>query len=166
MSVPQEANIPDSALEVTVHGSGPLPARGGQSHFRVLRRENWESPRERLPLETIRCIFCGDPATAPVVIEENGFTGRKCPRCGLIYVSPRPKLSEILAIYEQDAACFRVNQRTCNNRLKRLQARHNLAIVKRHCTTVDTQREAFEALAFKLDMLWAMIDTIHHAYLD
>jgi pyrroloquinoline-quinone synthase len=43
---------------------------------------------------------------------------------------------------------------------------HGLAIVKRHCTTVDTQREAFEALAFKLDMLWAMIDTIHHAYLD
>lgn len=43
---------------------------------------------------------------------------------------------------------------------------HGLAIVKRHCVTVDTQREAFEALAFKLDMLWAMIDTIHHAYLD
>ncbi len=43
---------------------------------------------------------------------------------------------------------------------------HGLAIVKQHCTTVDTQREAFEALAFKLDMLWAMIDTIHHAYLD
>lgn len=43
---------------------------------------------------------------------------------------------------------------------------HGLAIVKQHCTTVDTQRAAFEALAFKLDMLWAMIDTIHHAYLD
>ena len=26
------------------------------------------------------------------------------------------------------------------------------------------QRQAFEALAFKLEMLWAMIDTIHHAY--
>ena len=33
-----------------------------------------------------------------------------------------------------------------------------------HCTTVETQRKAFEALAFKLDMLWAMIDTIHNAY--
>ena len=33
-----------------------------------------------------------------------------------------------------------------------------------HCTTVETQRQAFEALAFKLDMLWAMIDTIHNAY--
>ncbi|HEX5386869.1 MAG TPA: pyrroloquinoline-quinone synthase PqqC [Gemmatimonadales bacterium] len=41
---------------------------------------------------------------------------------------------------------------------------HGLAVVKRHCTTVDTQRQAFEALKFKLDLLWAMIDTIHNAY--
>ena len=41
---------------------------------------------------------------------------------------------------------------------------HGLAIVQRHCTTVETQRRAFEALAFKLEMLWAMIDTIHNAY--
>lgn len=41
---------------------------------------------------------------------------------------------------------------------------HGLAIVRTHCTTVDTQRQAFEALAFKLEMLWAMIDCIHNAY--
>jgi pyrroloquinoline quinone (PQQ) biosynthesis protein C len=29
---------------------------------------------------------------------------------------------------------------------------------------VETQRQAFEALEFKIDMLWAMIDTIHNAY--
>jgi pyrroloquinoline-quinone synthase len=40
-----------------------------------------------------------------------------------------------------------------------------LRIVTTHCTTVETQRRAFEALAFKLELLWAMIDTIHHAYL-
>jgi hypothetical protein len=28
------------------------------------------------------------------------------------------------------------------------------------------QRRAFAALAFKLEMLWVMIDTIHHAYLE
>ena len=43
---------------------------------------------------------------------------------------------------------------------------HGLAIVKRHCATVETQQKAFAALAFKLDMLWAMIDTIHHAYAE
>jgi len=43
---------------------------------------------------------------------------------------------------------------------------HGLSIVRTHCTTVETQRMAFEALQFKLDMLWAMIDVIHHAYRD
>lgn len=39
-----------------------------------------------------------------------------------------------------------------------------LAIVQQHCTTVERQRKAFEALAFKIEMLWVMLDTIHHAY--
>ena len=41
---------------------------------------------------------------------------------------------------------------------------HGLEIVTAHCTTVETQRRAFDALAFKLEMLWVMIDTIHNAY--
>jgi pyrroloquinoline-quinone synthase len=41
-----------------------------------------------------------------------------------------------------------------------------LRLVQRHCVTVESQRRAFEALAFKLEMLWVMIDTIHHAYAD
>jgi pyrroloquinoline-quinone synthase len=45
-------------------------------------------------------------------------------------------------------------------------SRQGLKLVQRHCTTVETQRRAFEALAFKLEMLWVMIDTIHHAYTD
>ncbi len=45
-------------------------------------------------------------------------------------------------------------------------SQHGLRIVLTHCTTVETQRRAFEALAFKLELLWLMIDTIHHAYLE
>ena len=45
-------------------------------------------------------------------------------------------------------------------------SQQGLRLVMTHCTTVDTQRRAFEALAFKLELLWAMIDTIHHAYLE
>jgi pyrroloquinoline-quinone synthase len=41
-----------------------------------------------------------------------------------------------------------------------------LAIVTSHCTSSETQRLAFDALAFKIEMLWVMIDTIHHAYPD
>ncbi len=39
-----------------------------------------------------------------------------------------------------------------------------LRLVQERCTTVESQRRAFEALAFKLEMLWVMIDTIHNAY--
>ncbi len=41
-----------------------------------------------------------------------------------------------------------------------------LAIVTAHCRTVESQRRAFAALAFKIEMLWILIDTIHHAYGD
>lgn len=45
-------------------------------------------------------------------------------------------------------------------------SQQGLRLVLAHCTTVETQRRAFAALAFKLEMLWLMIDTIHHAYLE
>ena len=41
-----------------------------------------------------------------------------------------------------------------------------LRLVQAHCTTIDLQRRAFDALAFKIEMLWVMIDTIHHAYAE
>jgi pyrroloquinoline-quinone synthase len=43
-------------------------------------------------------------------------------------------------------------------------SQHGLHLVTTHCTTIELQRRAFEALAFKLELLWAMIETIHHAY--
>ena len=45
-------------------------------------------------------------------------------------------------------------------------SQEGLRLVMAHCTTVETQRRAFAALAFKLEMLWVMIDTIHHAYAE
>jgi pyrroloquinoline-quinone synthase len=45
-------------------------------------------------------------------------------------------------------------------------SRHGLFLVQQHCTTVETQYRAFDALRFKLEVLWTMIDTIHHAYRD
>ena len=43
-------------------------------------------------------------------------------------------------------------------------SRQGLAIVREWCTTVEMQRRAFDALRFKIEMLWVMIDAIHHAY--
>jgi len=45
-------------------------------------------------------------------------------------------------------------------------SQQGLQLVQAHCTTIETQERAFAALAFKLEMLWVMIDTIHHAYTD
>jgi pyrroloquinoline-quinone synthase len=45
-------------------------------------------------------------------------------------------------------------------------SRLGLRLVQTHCTTVETQRRTFEALAFHLEQLWVMIDTIHHAYVE
>jgi pyrroloquinoline-quinone synthase len=43
-------------------------------------------------------------------------------------------------------------------------SQQGLQLVRTYCTTVETQQRAFDALAFKLELLWVMIDTIHHAY--
>jgi pyrroloquinoline-quinone synthase len=45
-------------------------------------------------------------------------------------------------------------------------SQQGLQLVQAHCTTVETQQRAFAALAFKLELLWVMIDTIHHAYTE
>jgi pyrroloquinoline-quinone synthase len=45
-------------------------------------------------------------------------------------------------------------------------SQQGLRLVQEHCITMEGQRRAFEALAFKLEMLWVMIDTIHNAYQD
>ena len=39
-----------------------------------------------------------------------------------------------------------------------------LAITLDHCNTPELQREAVRALEFKCDVLWSMLDAIHHAY--
>jgi pyrroloquinoline-quinone synthase len=45
-------------------------------------------------------------------------------------------------------------------------SQQGLRLVQQYCTTIEAQRRAFDALAFKLEMLWVMIDTIHHAYAE
>jgi pyrroloquinoline-quinone synthase len=39
-----------------------------------------------------------------------------------------------------------------------------LAITLEYCNTPELQREALHALEFKCDVLWSMLDAIHHAY--
>ena len=41
---------------------------------------------------------------------------------------------------------------------------HGLEIVTTYCTTIESQYRAFDALKFKIEMLWVFIDTVHNAY--
>jgi pyrroloquinoline-quinone synthase len=43
-------------------------------------------------------------------------------------------------------------------------SQQGLWLVQQYCTTIETQQRTFQALAFKLEMLWVMIDTIYNAY--
>lgn len=54
-------------------------------------------------MENISCILCGEPSNH-VVITENGYNGLKCDRCNLIYISPRPDIKEITALYAEHHA--------------------------------------------------------------
>lgn len=85
-------------------------------------------------METITCIFCKTQQEDRVLIQENGYTGRKCEHCGLIYISPRPSLAEIRNLYGDDQAHISAEAHKAQGFSKRLQARHHLAILKRYIT--------------------------------
>ena len=82
-------------------------------------------------MNSISCIFCSNPETeSRVVIEENGFAGRKCANCGLIYVSPRPDLKKIQDLYEHGQAHIPSGAHLQKNFGKYLHDRHILSLLK------------------------------------
>ena len=81
-------------------------------------------------MEDVQCIFC-KKSTDNVVIEENGYKGRKCPECGLIYVSPRPTFREIQELYRFDRQATSAHQQVFGTLSKRLHARHHVRMIRR-----------------------------------
>jgi pyrroloquinoline-quinone synthase len=45
-------------------------------------------------------------------------------------------------------------------------ATYALELVTQHCRTREPQERAIAALSFKCDVLWSMLDAIHHAYVQ
>jgi pyrroloquinoline-quinone synthase len=45
-------------------------------------------------------------------------------------------------------------------------AAHAIELVTRYCTTREQQDRAVAALAFKCDVLWSILEAIHHAYVE
>jgi SAM-dependent methyltransferase len=79
-------------------------------------------------MEEIACIFC-NIWNAQVLIEENGYLGRKCANCGLIYISPRPRAEAVVELYQNDNAQISADAHISLERRSRLYARHHLGIL-------------------------------------
>lgn len=82
-------------------------------------------------MESIACIFC-HTENNPVVIQENGHTGRQCHKCNTIYISPRPSAHKISNLYGHDKAHISATMHIQQEYSKRLHARHMLSIIKKH----------------------------------
>jgi len=80
-------------------------------------------------MNEIECIFCNIESKR-VVIEENGYTSKKCPQCGLVYLSPRPSFDDIIDLYGHDNAYISADSHISGGYLKKLYARHNLGIIR------------------------------------
>ena len=59
-------------------------------------------------MEDIPCIFCGK-SIDNIAMSENGYKGRKCEDCNLIFISPRPTSDEITNLYVDEHAISYAN---------------------------------------------------------
>lgn len=81
--------------------------------------------------QTIPCIFCG-LGSDDIVVKEDGYTARKCPGCGLVYLSPRPIAQAVIDLYGRDHAHVSAASHLAAGALKRLYAKHHLSILNRY----------------------------------
>jgi len=84
-------------------------------------------------MDEIKCIFCNLDAPK-VAIQENGFTGKQCLACNLIYLSPKPTFPDFFN--------WLTHANTDSNELaldglKRLYAKHQLAVIKEYVLEGD-----------------------------
>jgi 2-polyprenyl-3-methyl-5-hydroxy-6-metoxy-1,4-benzoquinol methylase len=84
-------------------------------------------------VEEINCPLCETSASEPV-IRDNGFTGRQCLRCGLIFVSPRPSRREMDELYEAGEAYLPPEFFVANSRslAGRAASWHAVRTIRRH----------------------------------
>lgn len=82
-------------------------------------------------MEVINCIFCSHDKGA-IVIEENGYQGKKCSSCALIYISPRPLQDKVLDLYGHSNAHVSPASHMQGGFLKRLYAKHIISLIKKY----------------------------------
>jgi len=79
-------------------------------------------------MKEIRCPLCGIYSNNIAIIEK-GYQGKKCEKCNMIFISPRPAEGEIIELYRKMNSSVITES---NDSAKRLHARHNLSLIKRY----------------------------------
>jgi len=82
-----------------------------------------------MAMENISCIFCGD-FSDHIAITENGYTGRKCQDCNLIFISPRPSATEVTQIYTDENAVLYADAQFQFDQFRRMEAASTLEKIK------------------------------------
>jgi 2-polyprenyl-3-methyl-5-hydroxy-6-metoxy-1,4-benzoquinol methylase len=82
-----------------------------------------------MEFEEIGCILCQEISNKTAIFE-NGYHGKKCPKCGLIYISPRPTLSSINEMYRKDKAELYEKALIACRGQKELISRYTLNLIK------------------------------------
>jgi SAM-dependent methyltransferase len=81
-------------------------------------------------MESVGCIFCQKP-NDNIAISENGYHGRRCVNCGLIYISPRPSPLETAQLYTEDHAALYADAQLHFGRYKEKEASETIKIIKK-----------------------------------
>jgi SAM-dependent methyltransferase len=81
-------------------------------------------------MESVTCIFCNQ-SSENVAIKENGYQGRRCVTCGLIYISPRPSPSETTQLYTVDHAALYADAQLHFEGFKQKEANETLDSIKK-----------------------------------
>lgn len=85
-------------------------------------------------MEQVSCEICGVDDARPYQ-SENGFSAVQCRRCELVYVDPRPSLSEMKQLYDGQETKIDVRAHLRERDLKTIQARACLRLIERYRTS-------------------------------
>lgn len=87
-------------------------------------------------MEAKSCIFCHHDR-GQYVLEENGYKGKQCAECSLIYITPRPSRHEVIDLYGHSNAVISAQSHITPSIYKTLHARHTLKLIKRYKKSGD-----------------------------
>lgn len=87
-------------------------------------------------MQEVACLLCNNSGH-PVVISQDGFTGKNCEQCEVIYISPRPDRQQVADIYGHTQAHIAAQSHVTDSWFKQLHARHTLRILQRYMPSGD-----------------------------